>query len=181
MDPFLGQITLVGFNFAPRGWAFCSGQLLPIAQNTALFSLLGTTYGGDGRTTFALPDLRGRCAIGMGNGPGLTDRRQGDTLGQETVTLTQSEMPSHTHGLLGNSTNGTSNDPAGKALSKNTVTLERGSDPIPANGFIASAANAPMHASSIAVAGGNLAHNNMQPSLVMNYVIATVGVFPSRN
>ncbi|SFB46084.1 phage tail protein [Algoriphagus aquimarinus] len=181
MDPFLGQITLVGFSFAPRGWAFCAGQLLPIAQNSALFSLLGTIYGGDGRTTFALPDLRGRCAIGMGNGPGLTDRRQGATLGQETVTLTQNEMPSHTHGLLGNSTPGTSNDPAGKVHSKSTVTLERGADPIPANGFIDAAANAPMHASSIAVAGGGLPHNNMQPSLPMNYIIALVGSFPSRN
>ncbi|WP_223276017.1 phage tail protein [Algoriphagus aquimarinus] len=180
MNPFVGQIELFGGTFAPRGWAFCNGQLLAISQNDALFSLLGTIYGGDGRTTFGLPDLRGRCAIGMGIGPGLSDRRQGATLGGQTETLLQNQLPSHTHGLLGNNTDGTSNDPAANSIAKNTVTRERGSDPLPSNGFIDSAANAAMGA-SIGAAGGGLPHDNMQPSIAMNYVIALFGIYPSRN
>src|SRR5690606_34266597 len=111
MEQLLGQIIMVGFNFAPRGWAFCDGRLLPIAQNTALFSLLGTTYGGNGQTTFALPDLRGRCAVGMGQGPGLSQRVQGEMSGTENVTLIQTQMPAHTHTLMASTADGTTNVP----------------------------------------------------------------------
>lgn len=180
MDPFIGQIMMVGFNFAPRGWALCNGQLLSVASNTALFSLLGTTYGGDGRTTFGLPDLRGRCAVGMGHGPGLTDRRIGAELGSETVTLNQNELPSHTHQLMGNNTDATTNDPTNSSLAKDNVVVERGGDAIPVNSYVAGAASVPMGA-SISNAGGNQAHNNMQPFLVTNYIIALQGVFPSRS
>src|SRR3546814_1398233 len=126
MEPFLGQIMMVGFNFAPRGWALCQGQLLPISQNQALFSLLGTTYGGDGRTTFALPDLRGRCAIGMGQGPGLANYTQGEMAGQENVTLISTQMPQHTHSLAASSTNGTVSDPTNAVIANNQVTIARG-------------------------------------------------------
>jgi microcystin-dependent protein len=180
MEPFIGQIMMFGSNFAPRGWAFCNGQLLSIAQFTALFSLLGTTYGGDGRTTFGLPDLRGRCAIGMGNGNGLTDRRIGAQLGSEVATLNQSEMPAHTHQLLANNTDGNTNDPANNTLAKESVTIERSAPAFPVNGYNSGAANVGMGA-SIGNAGGNLAHNNMQPSLAMNYIIALQGIFPSRS
>jgi microcystin-dependent protein len=180
MEPFIGQIMMFGGNFAPRGWALCQGQLLPINQYTALFSLIGTFYGGDGRTTFALPNLQGRCAIGMGNGPGLTPRQIGQVTGQEMVTLNQTQMPSHTHQLLGNNTDATNNDPTNGTLAKENVVIERGSPATPVNGYSAAAANVGMGA-SIGNAGGNLPHNNMQPSLAMNYVIALVGIYPSRN
>lgn len=180
MEPFLGQIMMVGFNFAPRGWAFCNGQLLSIASYSALFSLLGTQYGGDGRTTFGLPDLRGRCAVGMGRGPGLSDRRIGEVIGQEAVTLTPNEMPAHTHQLLANNTDGNTNDPANNTLAKESVTIERSAPAFPVNGYNSGAANVGMGA-SIGNAGGNLAHNNMQPSLAMNYIIALQGIFPSRS
>jgi microcystin-dependent protein len=180
MEPFLGQIMMVGFNFAPRGWALCNGSLLSISQYSALFSLLGTQYGGDGRTTFGLPDLRGRCAVGMGNGPGLTPRQIGQVIGQETVTLTPNEMPAHTHQLLANNTDGNTNDPANNTLAKESVTIERSAPAFPVNGYNSGAANVGMGA-SIGNAGGNLAHNNMQPSLAMNYIIALQGIFPSRS
>ena len=181
MEPFLGQIMMVGFNFAPRGWALCQGQLLPISQNSALFSLLGTMYGGDGRTTFALPDLRGRCAVGKGQGPGLSDRTQGEMFGQESVTLTIAETPSHIHQLLGSNTNGTTSDPTNNTLAKSSVTIERGTSPIPVSTYASGAANAAMSGSSIAPAGGNQPHNNMQPSIAMNYIIALQGIFPPRD
>jgi microcystin-dependent protein len=178
--PFVGQIELFGFNFAPRGWAFCNGQLLPISQNTALFSLLGTIYGGDGRTTFALPDLRGRCAVGEGTGPGLPNYRTGQTLGTVDVTLLQTQMPSHSHNLMAVSSSGDSNDPSGKVLAAGSVTVERGGSAIPVNGYASGAANTAMGA-SISNSGGNQSHNNMQPSIALNYCIALVGIYPSRN
>ncbi|WP_217694743.1 phage tail protein [Algoriphagus marinus] len=181
MEPFIGQIMMFGGNFAPRGWALCHGQLLPIPENEALFSLLGTIYGGDGRTTFGLPDLRGRCAVGMGQGPGLTSRQQGSKLGQEEVTLTVSQMPSHTHQLMANNTDGNTNDPANNTLAKESVIVERSAPAFPVNGYSSNAANVSMNASSVGSSGGNLAHNNMQPSLTMNYVIALVGIYPSRS
>src|SRR3546814_13601589 len=131
MEPFLGQIMMVGFNFAPRGWALCQGQLLPISQNSALFALLGTTYGGDGRTTFALPDLRGRCAIGMGQGPGLSAYQQGQMAGQENVTLIQTQIPTHTHYISASNADGTVTDPTNAVNTKkqekigNTADRER--------------------------------------------------------
>jgi microcystin-dependent protein len=170
-EPFIGQIMLFGGNFAPKGWAFCDGSLLAIRTNTALFSILGTTYGGDGIQTFALPDLRGRAAIGAGNGPGLTPRALGETAGEENHTLISPEMPAHNHVV----SVGASNNPpsAGRPIGA-----------VPAAGqFYDAAANAAgsLGAVTCTNTGGNQAHNNMQPYLVLNYIIALQGVFPSRN
>jgi microcystin-dependent protein len=175
MDPFIGQIMLVGFNFAPRGWAFCDGQLFPIAQNSALFSLLGTTYGGNGTTHFALPDLRGRVPLGMGQGPGLTNRTIGEMSGVETVALAQSQMPTHTHSMGVSSQNATA--PLGNGL-----VLARSID---ANGdavksAVSTSADTLLSAQSIAPAGGNLPHQNMQPYTAMSYIIALEGIYPTR-
>jgi microcystin-dependent protein len=171
-EPYIGQIYLVGYNFAQRAFALCQGQLLPISSNTALFSLLGTIYGGDGRTTFALPDLRGRSAIGMGNGPGLTGRSIGQRGGQERHTLTQSEMPQHNHTttLRGSEEDAISTDPATGVLAAGAL-------------YHAGAPDVSFPSSAITAgnAGGSQPHNNMQPYLVLNYEIALQGVFPSRN
>ncbi|MEN2284064.1 tail fiber protein [Algoriphagus sp. SE2] len=180
MEPFLGQITMFGGTFAPRGWAFCEGQLIAISTNTALFSLLGTTYGGDGRTTFALPDLRGRCAIGYGSGPGLQNHNLGAKVGSESVVLNESQIPSHTHPLMGSNSEANTNDPTNGTIAKENVVVERGSAAIPVNGYSNGAANVNMKA-SIGNTGGSQAHTNMQPSLAMNYIIAIVGVYPSRS
>jgi microcystin-dependent protein len=168
-DPFIAEIILFGGNFAPRGWAFCSGQLLNIASNTALFSILGTTYGGDGRTTFALPDLRGRVPLHPGTGPGLTNRRQGEKSGVERHTLSDAEMPSHTHTAKAQQGNGSTENPTGLLPARNPAG-------IPEYG---ATADADMSADAIAAAGGSQSHNNMQPYLGVNYIIALVGVFPS--
>lgn len=167
MTPFLGQIMLVGFNFAPQGWAFCDGQLLPIAQNTALFSLLGTQYGGNGVNTFALPDLRGRVAMHKGQGPGLSFRSQGEVGGTESVTLLTTQMPAHAHTLFGTGEPGSSQSPSG------LLAAETSED------SYAAGALAAMSASAIGQAGGNQPHPNMQPYLVMNYIIALQGIYPS--
>ena len=177
--PFIGEIRLFGFNFAPRGWAFCQGQLLSIAQNTALFSLLGTTYGGNGQTTFGLPDLRGRVPVGQGQGPGLPTVTLGEQSGEVNHTLIATEMPAHNHtattqinasGSAGNSTNPSGNFPA--------VSTTRDS-------VYANASGATMNASAgqttIGNAGGSQPHNNMQPYLGLNFSIALQGIFPSRN
>jgi len=175
MNPFIGEIIMFAGNFAPRGWAFCNGQLLSISENTALFSLLGTTYGGDGRTTMGLPDLRGRCAMHAGTGPGLTPRSLGAKFGDETATITVASMPSHKHTttLHAESTAGSSNNPTGNLLGGG------GSKFSPS----AAAANVTMNAESIVVAdtGGGQAHNNIQPVEVVNFIIALQGVYPSRN
>ncbi len=173
-EPLLGSIGIFGGNFAPRGWAFCEGQLLPIAQNSALFSILGTTYGGDGRTTFALPDLRGRAPIGPGNGPGLSSYRLGEKGGTENVTLNVTNMPAHSHMLNGLGGTNDSNFLQNNYLASNRDvkvygTLEVGETLIPLNG------------QSIGTAGGNQSHTNMQPYLALNYCIALVGLFPSRS
>jgi microcystin-dependent protein len=172
MNPFLAEIKIFAGNFAPRGWAFCEGQLLPISQNQALFSLLGTTYGGDGRTTFALPDLRGRTPIGPGNGPGLSSYREGQQGGQEHVTLTASEMPNHGHAVRAVNTVGNNADPTGRLLA-NTSGLDRE--------YSNATANTSMSSSMIANAGGNQSHENRQPFLAIYYIIALQGVFPSRS
>ena len=158
-------------NFAPRDWALCDGQLLPIAQNQALFSILGTTYGGDGRTTFALPDLRGRFPIHPGSGPGLTQRRLGEKSGAETVTLTAADIPAHTHPLNASTSEGAFDSPQDAVPGR------------PASGIpqYAAAANTTMAASTIGTAGGNRPHDNMPPFVGINYIIALFGVFPSRN
>jgi microcystin-dependent protein len=175
-EPFLAEIIMFAGNFAPRGWAFCQGQILSIAQNTALFSLLGTTYGGNGQTTFALPDLRGRVPVGTGQGPGLPSIDLGEVSGEPTHTLIITEMPAHTHAAqaAGFSGAGTSGSPGG-----NTWASSTNRDAIYAN----SAPDGPMAPNTVTVgiAGGSQPHNNMQPFLGMNYIIAIEGIYPSRN
>ena|SRR5438128_8975221 len=168
-SPFIGQITLFAGNFAPRGWAFCNGQLLSIAQNTALFSILGTTYGGNGQTTFALPDLRGRVPVHAGQGPGLSNYDLGQQGGAESVTLTTAQMPAHTHPANANDSAATTNRPGGG---------------VPARG--GSYADAPdgsttLDPAAVGSAGGDQPHTNVQPYTTLNYIIAIEGIFPSRN
>jgi microcystin-dependent protein len=172
-EPFLGEIRMVGFNFAPRGWAFCAGQLMSIAQNTALFSLLGTTYGGDGRVTFGLPDYRGRAPMSFGQGPGLTNRVQGEASGSETVTLISSEMPMHNHLVNANNSAGAVNTPNGSFLAGTA----RGAVAL----YAATSDGSVLAPQSVGLAGGNQPHNNLQPYLVVNFVIALQGIFPSRS
>ena len=160
-EPFVGEIRLVGFSFAPRGWAFCDGQLLPISQNNALFSLFGTTYGGDGRTTFALPDLRGRVPIHKGQGPGLSRYVQGQKGGAETVTLTVAQIPAHSHNHSGNLRPG--DNPVGTS---NAVDVRQNIAP-----------NATFNSQNT---GGGQSHENRPPYLVLNFVVALVGLYPSR-
>jgi len=171
MDPFIAEVKLFAGNFAPRGWAFCEGQLLPISQNSALFSLIGTTYGGDGRTTFALPDLRGRVAIGPGNGPGLSSYREGQKGGQEHVTLTTNQMPSHNHAINANSNGGTVSSPVGHFLADTSAF----------DFEYATTANSQMNSLMASNAGGSQSHENRQPFLAIYYIIALQGVFPSRS
>ncbi len=170
-DPFVAEIRIVGFNFAPRGWAFCEGQLLPLSQNTALFSLLGTIYGGNGKSNFALPDFQGCAPIQHGQGPGLSDYFIGETGGAETVTLLESEIPNHRHAYQASDNVGERNNPAGNLYS------------IPDSGRIYAAPSnlAPMSANSLAPAGGDQPHNNMPPYLVLNFIIALQGIFPPRS
>ncbi|KAA3663378.1 MAG: phage tail protein [Chloroflexi bacterium] len=163
-EPFLAEIRIVGFNFAPRGWAFCDGQILPINQNQSLYSLLGTTYGGDGRTSFALPDIRGRVPIHVGNG-----HRQGQKSGEETHTLSAAEMPQHKHAIQASANTANSNSPSGHVLAQS----------IPLYSEPTNLVN--MRSGTITNVGGGQAHNNMQPCLAVNFCIALQGLFPSRN
>jgi microcystin-dependent protein len=165
VEPFIGQVFMFAGNFSPKGYAFCNGQLLPISQNQALFSLLGTTYGGNGQTTFALPDLRGRIPVHAGNG-----FVQGQTSGETTHTLTTNEMPAHTHLPSGASATGTQRSP------QNTVWAASTSPT-----FSDSAPNTTMAPQALAQTGGNQPHDNMPPYQVVNFIIALIGVFPSRN
>jgi microcystin-dependent protein len=169
MDPFLGEIRPFGFDFAPHGWAQCNGQILSIAQNTALFSLLGTTYGGNGQTTFALPDLRGRTAISSGQGGGLASYSLGQVGGLESVTLNVNEMPAHNHNVNVTNQAGSSPAPAGLYPAKtNTAAYKAGP-------------SGTMAADELGNAGSNQPHTNLQPTLAVNYCIALQGIFPSRN
>jgi microcystin-dependent protein len=169
-EPFLAEIRMVGFTFAPRNWALCDGQILPINQYQALFSLLGTTYGGDGRTTFALPDLRGRAPVHFGSGPS-GQVYLGSRGGAETVTLTPAQLPQHTHNQAGSTYQGRANDPALQRLARQ-----------PRRGIEVYTPPANLVAlGSDRAAGGSQAHDNMQPFLVLNFCIALTGVFPSRN
>lgn len=171
-DAFVGEVRVFPFNFAPRGWAFCNGQLLPISQNTALFSLLGTFYGGDGKSTFALPDMQGNVAIGQGQGPGLSDYFLGQQSGVADVTLIITEIPLHTHGLMADQDAGPDNvAPANAALSTNANTAMYSDATSPLAQFAFQA---------LPPAGGSLPHNNMAPFLTLNFCIAMQGIFPQR-
>src|SRR5687768_4799944 len=170
-DPFVAEIRIFPFNFAPRGWAFCDGQLLPLSQNTALFSLLGTTYGGNGKSNFALPDLQGSVPLHPGQGPGLSLYDLGEQSGTESVSLLQSEIPAHSHTMSAQITPGTLGAPAptnGLARSVN------GNAYAPAADLVAK------NAQVVGVSGGSLPHNNMMPYLTLNFCIALQGVFPPR-
>ena len=184
MEPFLAQIMMFGGNFAIRGWSLCDGQLLPISSNTALFSLLGTTFGGDGRTTFALPDLRGRVAIHPGNGPGVSLYRWGEKGGQETVTLNQTQIPSHSHSatLKVNSAPATFSTPTADS-SIAAPGASDGRTTNPTFGFDNAAPNVNLNSGSIVGGdtGGNQSHNNLQPFLGIYHLICLTGVYPSRN
>jgi len=175
-EPFIGEVRIFAGTFAPRGWAFCDGQLLSIAQNTALFSLLGTTYGGDGRNNFALPDLRGRVPVQQGSGPGLTFRSLGEEFGTENSTLTQANLPAHTHGLsvkavseAGNTNAPEGNYPANSSLFDNE--------------YRSTGTEVNMKAQNTSTTNGaqNSAVNNLQPSITVNYIIAIEGLFPTRS
>lgn len=170
-DPFLGEISWFAGNFAPTGWAFCDGQLLSINQNQSLFSLLGTMYGGDGQTTFALPDVRGRVLVHAGQGPGLSNRSQGEKGGSEAETLTAAQMPAHTHQLKASPGTATSSTPNGNVLAATGRTRIYDD----ASGVVA------MSSSAISTTGSSQAHNNMQPFVTLRCIIATVGTFPSPN
>jgi microcystin-dependent protein len=169
-DQFVAEIRIFPFNFPPTGWAFCDGQLMPISQNTALFSLLGTTYGGDGKSTFALPDMQGNAPMQPGQGQGLSLRDLGEMSGTESVTLLQSEIPVHTHGMSVSSQLGLENLPTGQLFAMGDGINLYG----PANSFT------PMAFQALSPAGGSLPHNNMQPYLTLNFCIALQGIFPQR-
>lgn len=171
MDPFVAEIRIFPFNFAPKGWAFCDGQLLPLSQNTALFSLLGTTYGGDGKSNFALPDLRGSVPMHPGQGPGLSLHDLGEKSGSETVTLLQSEIPSHSHAM------NAQNVPLGGIQAPAGASFNR---PASGNQFSPAGSTVAMAPATLAPAGGDQPHNNMQPYLTLNFCIALQGVFPPR-
>ena len=172
-DPFVAEIRIFPFNFAPKGWARCDGQLLPLSQNTALFSLLGTTYGGDGKSNFALPDLQGRAPMHPGQGPGLSLHDLGETGGSETVTLLESEIPAHSHGVLAQNAQANRTNPVGNALAR----ASSGNAYIPGNPAPPLAA---MSDQSLAPAGGDQPHNNLMPYLTFYFNIALQGVFPPR-
>jgi microcystin-dependent protein len=171
-EPFIAEIRIFAGNFAPRNWAFCNGQLLPIAQNTALFSLVGTTYGGDGRTTFGLPNLQGRAPMHPGNGPGLTARRLGQMGGNEDVTATVAQMPAHNHQVQAVNEPGNDNQAGGGIPARTVGFAAYTSSP---GNFVAMAGN------SVQNKGDGQAHNNMQPFLALNFIIALVGLYPSRS
>jgi microcystin-dependent protein len=173
MDPFVAEIRIFPFNFAPKGWAFCDGQILPLSQNTALFSLLGTTYGGDGKSNFALPNMQGNAPMHPGQGPGLSLHDLGETGGSDTVSLLESEIPSHSHALMASSTVSSKPSAVGNALAR----VGSGATP-----YLAPA-GAPLvnfSDNAIAPAGGDQPHNNLQPYLTLNFCIALQGVYPPR-
>jgi microcystin-dependent protein len=171
MDPFVAEIRIFPFNFAPKGWAWCDGQLLPLSQNTALFSLLGTTYGGNGKSNFALPDLQGRAPMHPGQGPGLSLHDLGETGGSETVSLLESEIPSHTHQMKAASTAADLQDPApDRVLARSTGAFA----------YFAGNQNTTLSDNALAPAGGDQPHNNMQPYLTFYFNIALQGVYPPR-
>jgi len=180
-EPFVGGIYIVGFNFAPNGFQMCNGQLLSISQNTALFSLLGTTYGGNGTSNFQLPNLQGRVPIHQGQGAGLSPYVLGETLGVESVTLLSSQMPSHAHLVNANKEAGTTATPGSTTYLAAGPSTGSGPNSSALKTYTINANDATLHPNSIAATGGNQPHENRQPMLVVNYIIAMVGIFPSRN
>src|SRR5215203_562757 len=178
MEGTIGEIRMFAGTFAPRNWAFCAGQLMSISQNTALFSILGTTFGGNGQTTFGLPDFRSRTNVGTGQGPGLSNVDLGEQAGVETVTLLTTQLPGHNHVIngvatgLANNANPTGNAPGIGAVASNNAPVNMYSNGTPA---------AAMNSQVCGLAGGNQPHNNIQPYLGMNYIICLEGIFPSRN
>ena len=174
-DKFVAEIRIFPFNFAPVGWAFCNGQLLPISQNTALFSLLGTTYGGDGKSNFALPNMQGNTPMQQGQGPGLSLRDLGEVGGEQSVTLLQTEMPAHSHTAIA-ATGGGQGSPGGNAWASGLKTGPSLYSPPGAN-----SKDVAMNPLALNIAGGNLPHNNMMPFLTLNFCIALQGIFPPRS
>lgn len=169
-EPYVGEIRMFAGNFAPRGWAFCDGQLLAVSQNDALFSLLGIIYGGDGRTTFGLPDLRGRIPIHAGSGPGLSERRLGAKGGAEKITLTVNQLPSHSHPLRGSTDIATDSNPEGRVPAQtSTFDLYQSGSP-----------SSDLANSSVTQIGGSRSHTNLMPFLCIHFIIALVGIYPSR-
>jgi len=171
-EPFVGEIRMFAGSFAPRGWAFCDGQLLAVSQNDALFSLLGTIYGGDGRTTFGLPDLRGRIPLHQGEGPGLSSRRLGSKGGAEKVTLTTNQLASHTHDWNANTQLSDQASPQGHVIAATTA---------PFRLYRAEAQTVSLASSTIANTGGSRSHTNLMPTLCVHFIIALVGIYPSRH
>ena len=178
-EPLIAEVRMFGGNFAPRSWALCDGQLLAISSNSALFSLLGTTYGGDGRTTFGLPDLRGRAAMHPGSGPGLTPRSLGEKGGQENVTLTVNQIPSHSHTVNCLNSPGDQTTPNGHFSAGSVLTGGRGSASV--DMLYSTTANTIMATNALSNTGGSQQHTNIQPFVCVNYIIALYGVYPSRN
>lgn len=170
-EPFVGEIRMFAGNFAPRGWAFCDGQLLAVSQNDALFSLLGTIYGGDGRTTFGLPDLRGRIPLHAGSGPGLSPRRLGAKAGSEKETLTVNQLASHSHDFNANTAAATTKNPQGKVVAQG----------VGVSYFLAENQNTSMASNMITNTGGSRSHTNLMPTLCVNFIIALFGIYPSRH
>ena len=179
-DQFVGEIRIFPFSFAPTGWAFCDGQLLPISQNTALFSLLGTMYGGDGKSTFALPNLQDQTAVSFGQGPGLSLYDQGEQVGVPTVTLLTSELPSHSHFFSANTVTGTTVAASGNQLGVGTAGTKTGSFNANIFSTAINKATTGLSPNAVSFTGGNQPHNNMQPYLTLNFCIAMQGVFPPR-
>lgn len=175
MESYIGDIRLFAGNFAPRGWMFCNGAVLSISQYDTLFALIGTTYGGDGQSTFALPDLRGRLPMGQGTGPGLSQRVIGQALGSENVILLAPQMPQHTHTLNATAAAATSPQAAGKLFAQPSADKCYGPPPSTAP------QPQPLAGSAVSTAGGGQPHNNIMPSMAINYIIAVEGVFPSHN
>ncbi len=173
-DPFLAEMRIFPFNFAPRGWAFCNGQILPISQNTALFSLLGTTYGGDGKSNFALPNFQGSAPMQQGQGPGLSLRDLGETGGEQNVTLLQTEMPGHGHSAMAAATEGTLPSPQGNVWGGALKGHGNLYAPAPTSGLVQ------MSTRALSVNGGSQPHNNVPPYLALNFCIAMQGIYPSR-
>ena len=169
-NPFVGEIRMFAGNFAPRSWAFCDGQLLAVSQNDALFSLFGTIYGGDGRTTFGLPDLRGRVPLHMGQGPGLSNRSIGSKSGTEKVTLTTAELPAHTHTWPGSSAGGQNSTPVGNAPATPTSNIYQTN----------TGTTVAMKSDMLASTGGSTQHDNMMPFLCIHFIVCLFGIYPSR-